>query len=502
MKSLLSFLLCLATTISFAQKAPLTGYAKQIKAFDAYVEQARQAWKVPGLAVAVVKDNQIIFTKGYGLKELGKPDPVDTQTLFSCASTTKAMTAVCMGILVDEGKIKWDDPVINYLSGFQLYDPFVTRELKVRDLFIHNSGVGNSDFLWAGMNISSDEVLQKMRFVKPSYSLRSSFVYQNVFYLAAGQVIEKASGKPWADFIRQRIFEPLKMTRTRPTREAAAGDPNQTSPHYLVNGKIEVIENTSADQIGPAGSVWSSIGDMGKWVLCMLDSSKYEGGRLLQAATFQELFKPQTLVPANQFYPTQQLTKPNWTTYGLGWFQHDYKGKKVNFHTGSLAGAIAIHGQMPEEQIGIYVFGNLDHAEVRHALMYKAFDLFALGGNRDWSAEFLKLYDGLREQGDKAEKDFKAKRVVNTRSSLPLEAYTGKYTDPLNGEIQVSISDNQLVFNVNNFVKATLEHWHYDTFYGPYEKAWYGNATAQFTLNTTGSVEKLEFDGLEFKKTP
>lgn len=498
MKNCFSLLLCFIAVSSFAQKAPLTGYAKQIKAFDAYVEQARQAWQVPGLAVAVVKDNQVVFTKGYGVKQLGNPDPVDTETLFTCASTTKAMTAVCMGILVDEGKVKWDDPVMQYLPDFQLYDPYATRELRIRDLFIHNSGVGNSDVLWAGMNISSEEVLYKMRFVKPSYSLRSSFIYQNIFYLAAGQVIEKLSGQPWEKFVRQRIFEPLKMTRTRPTRGAAADDPNQTSPHYLVNGNIQVIENTSADQIGPAGSVWSSIGDISKWVLCMLDSSKYEGGRLLQPATFQEMFKPQTLVPANQFYPTQQLTKPNWTTYGLGWFQHDYKGKKVNFHTGSLAGAIAIHGQMPEEKIGIYVFGNFDHAEVRHALMYKAFDLFALGGNRDWSAEFLKLYNGLQVKGEKAQKDFEAKRIINTRSSLPLEAYIGKYTDPLYGEVQVSALANQLVFNVNDFVKATLEHWHYDTFYGPYEKAWYGNATVRFTLSAAGKVEKLEFDGMEF----
>ncbi len=498
MKNRFSLLLCFIAVSSFAQKAPLTGYAKQIKAFDAYVEQARQAWQVPGLAVAVVKDNQVIFTKGYGVKQLGNPDPVDTETLFTCASTTKAMTAVCMGILVDEGKVKWDDPVMQYLPDFQLYDPYATRELRIRDLFIHNSGVGNSDVLWAGMNISSEEVLYKMRFVKPSYSLRSSFIYQNIFYLAAGQVIEKVSGQPWEKFVRQRIFEPLKMTRTRPTRGAAADDPNQTSPHYLVNGNIQVIENTSADQIGPAGSAWSSIGDISKWVLCMLDSSKYEGGRLLQPATFQEMFKPQTLVPANQFYPTQQLTKPNWTTYGLGWFQHDYKGKKVNFHTGSLAGAIAIHGQMPEEKIGIYVFGNFDHAEVRHALMYKAFDLFALGGNRDWSAEFLKLYNGLQVKGEKAQKDFEAKRIINTRSSLPLEAYIGKYTDPLYGEVQVSVLANQLVFNVNDFVKATLEHWHYDTFYGPYEKAWYGNATVRFTLSAAGKVEKLEFDGMEF----
>ncbi len=500
MKKLLTLFFGFAIAMGYAQKAPLLNYAKQIKAFDTYVEHARQEWKVPGLAVALVKDGRILFTKGYGVRELGQPEPVDTETLFTCASTTKAMTAVCMGMLVDEGKVKWDDPVVQYLPEFQLYDAYATRDLKIRDLFLHNSGVGNADFLWSGMNISSDEVIRKMRLVQPSYSLRGGFVYQNIFYLAAGQVIEKVSGQTWSDFVRQRIFKPLGMNRTRATRGEAANDPNQVKPHYLVKGVIQVIENTSADQIGPAGSVWSSIGDISKWVLCMLDSSKYEGGRLLQPATFREMFKPQTLVTSEQFYPTQTLTKPNWMTYGLGWFQHDYKGKKVNFHTGSLAGAIAIHGQIPEEQIGIYVFGNFDHAEVRHALMYKAFDLFALGGDRDWSADLLKLYSGIREKGERAQKDFEAKRNVNTRPSLALESYAGKYTDPLYGEVTITLSGDKLEFNINNFVKATLGHWHFDTFYGPYEKAWYGNAIARFTLTATGKVENLEFDGLTFKR--
>jgi CubicO group peptidase (beta-lactamase class C family) len=184
------------------------------------------------------------------------------------------------------------------------------------------------------------------------------------------------------------------MTRTYPHLQMV-NDANQSSEHYWVDGKIAVISRTNADAIGPAGSVWASVDDMSKWAICMLDSSKYAGGRLVKPATWAELFKPQVLVPADEFYPTAQLTKPNWTTYSLGWFQQDYKGKKVNFHTGSLAGETAINGQLPESKLGVYVFGNLDHAEVRHALMFKAFDVFALGGTRDWSTElqacFIKI---------------------------------------------------------------------------------------------------------------
>ena len=498
MKFRLLFVL-LVPLFAFGQKKSDPALAKKIQEFDTYVIKSQKEWEVPGLSIALVKDGQIIFTKGYGVRELGKPDAVNAQTIFACASTTKAMTAVCMGILVDEGKINWNDPVEKHLPEFRLYDPFVTREIKIRDLFTHNTGVGNADFLWSIMDITGDEVLDKMRWVAPSYSLRSSFIYQNIFYLAAGKIIEKVSGKSWNQYMNEKIFKPLSMTRTVPlTKEAT--DVNKTMPHDRIEGKITVIEHSSADEVGPAGSVWSSAEDIAKWVQCMLDSSKYSGGRLLTAKTWTEMFKPQVIVPASQFYPTMQLIKPNWTTYGLGWFQHDYKGKKINYHTGSLAGATAIHAQLPDEKLGIYVFGNLDHAEVRHAFVYKAFDLFALGGTRDWSTEFFKLYGNLRAEGEKKEKEFETKRASGTKPSLSLADYAGKYSDPLYGDVEITVTGNQLSININNFVKATLDHWHYDTFRGWFEKKWYGKAIASFTIGTDGKISKVNLEGMDFKK--
>jgi CubicO group peptidase (beta-lactamase class C family) len=481
-----------------AQKAD-PSLTKKIQEFDAYVTKAQKEWEVPGLSVTVVKDNQIIFTKGYGVRELGKPDPVNAQTLFACASTTKAMTAACMGMLVDEGKVSWDDAVEKYLPELQLYDPAATREIKIRDLFVHDTGVGNADFLWAMTDIPGDEVLKKMRWVKPSYSMRSSFIYQNIFYLAAGKVIEKVSGKLWHQYLAERIFAPLQMTHTVPLLKLAT-DANKTMPHDRIAEKITVIEHDSADEIGPAGSVWACAEDIGKWMQCMLDSSKYVGGRLLSAKTWTEMFRPQVIVPASEFYPTMRIIKPNWTTYGLGWFQHDYKGYKVNYHTGSLAGAVAIHAQLPDRKLGIYVFGNLDHAEVRHALVYKAFDHFALGGTTDWSADFLKLYSGIRSEQEKKKDEFVAKRVTNTKPSLAIENYVGRYTDPLYGEITVAALGNSLTFNINNFMKATFDHWHYDTFRGWYEKKWYGEGNATFSIGSDGLISKLNFEGMEFAK--
>lgn len=492
-QSLILLFICVSLAV-FAQ-AP----DKKVQEFDAYVQKAVKEWDVPGLAVVVVKNGNVLLSKGYGVRELGTNNAVDSKTLFACASTTKAMTATAMGILVDEGKVSWNDPVVKHLPEFQLYDPFVTREIKIRDLFVHDTGLGNADFLWGIMDISADQVLEKMRYVKPTYSLRSSFIYQNIFYLAAGKVIEKISGKPWSTFVRERIFQPLGMTRTFPLFSDVK-DANQTMPHYKVEGKITVIQHTSADEIGPAGSVWSCVDDMGKWMRVMIDSSKYSGGRLLKAATWNEMFKPQVIVPANQFYPTAALTKPNWTTYGLGWFQHDYKGKKINFHTGSLAGAVAINAQLPEEKLGVYVFGNYDHAEVRHALVYKTFDLFALGGTRDWSADFLKLYRNIEAGGEKQEKDFEAKRVANTKPSLALTDYTGTYTDPLYGTVVITLEGDQLVAEANKFVKAKFSHWHYDTFRGWYDKKWYGKANMSFVIGSDGNISSVSFDGIDFPR--
>lgn len=497
MKRILLIILVLGTITIQAQ----TPEAKLIKEFDAYVEKSRKQYQVPGLAITVVKDGKVLLKKGYGVRQLDKPEVVNDQTLFACASTTKAMTATCMAMLVDEGKISWDDAVIKHLPDFQLYDPYVTRDLKIRDLFTHNSGVGNTDFLWGVMDISSDEVLARMKQVQPTYSLRSSFIYQNIFYLYAGKVIEKVSGSPWEVFIKKRIFEPLGMTRTYPHLQMV-NDANQSSEHYWVDGKITVISRTNADAIGPAGSVWASVDDMSKWAICMLDSSKYAGGRLVKPATWVELFKPQVIVPADEFYPTAQLTKPNWTTYSLGWFQQDYKGKKVNFHTGSLAGETAINGQLPESKLGVYVFGNLDHAEVRHALMFKAFDVFALGGTRDWSSEFQMLYSKLGQQYEQKQKEQDLQRIPNTKPSLMLTEYAGKYASDLYGEVTVTADGTSLNLAINNVVNAKLDHWHYDTFSGWFDKRWWGKTKAQFKLNTAGRATTLEVEGMTFTRVP
>lgn len=479
-----------ATT--YAQKP--VSLEKKLEQFDGYVRQGMSDWQIPGMAVAVVKNSQVIFTKAYGVRTYGDATPVDIHTQFSIGSTTKAMTAVCMGMLVDEGKVRWDDPVIQHLPELKLYNPYTTASLRIRDLFTHNSGTGNTDFLWGNMSLTSKEIVKKMAEVEPVYPLRGGFIYQNIFYLIAGEVIEKVSGKPWSIFMEDRIFKPLQMRHTVPLL-SASDKSNLSSAHYLIEGKTEAIKRLSADNVGPAGSVYACIEDMSKWTQVMLDSSKLGNVRLLKAETWNELFKPQVMVPETQFYPTMSLIKPSWTTYGLGWFQHDYKGRKINYHTGSLPGEIAMHAQLPSEKIGIYFLGNLDHAELRHALVYKSFDLFALGGDRDWNKEFYNLYSKIKSEQDAASKKIMSERIPGTKTSLPINGFAGKFFNKQFGTLSIKMNGDELLADLNGVIQGTLEHFHFDTFKIVYHEKWMGSGLITFRLGASGQLYSVEAGG-------
>ena len=474
-----------------------------VDAFDKYAEAARVAWGVPGMSIAVVQDGKVLLSKGYGLRELGKNDKVDSSTLFGAMSTTKAMTAVAMGILVDEGKVKWDDKVIKHLPDFRVADPYVTNELKVRDLFTHNAGIGNADFLWGWTpELPTAEVARRMQFAPQAYSFRGGYTYQNIMYVVAGLVIEKASGMPWERFMTTRVFEPLRMKDTFPDLSLSRRYRNRSSAHFEIEKKIEIIPETSADSVAAAGAVWSTSDDIAKWVSFLLGNAAADGKTILKPATLAEMMKPHAIIPIEQFYPTTRLTKPHWTTYGLGWFQHDYRGQMVNMHTGSLAGRTAIVGLIPDKKFGIYIFGNIDHVELRHALMYKAFDMFAFGDNtRDWSTEAKALYDGLAAAGEKQEEAVKAMRANGTSPSLPLAAYAGRYSDRFYGSMDISLVNGSLNLRINSENGGRLEHWQHETFQITWSKRWWGKDLMSFQLDpVTGKVDSLTLGGAVLKR--
>ena len=459
-----------------------------LAAFDRYVAQGVKDWGVPGLAVAIVKDDSVVFAKGYGVRRLGGTDAVDAHTLFAIGSTTKAMTALSVLMLGDEGKVRLDEPVRTYLPTLQLYDPVMTRELMVRDLLTHHTGLPGADLLWSGGDYSTDEIIRRMRYLKPVGSFRTVYNYQNVQYAMAGEVIRVASGMTWADFVTRRIFEPLGMRETVPVLSMTVGRPNVSVPHMVINDTLQVIENRPVDPVAAAGSVWSSVTDMAKWMRFVLDSGRVSGRRLVSPAGYAEWLAPQIVVPPGSFYPTTRFTKSQRITYALGWFEQDYRGMEVKMHTGSIDGQIAIIGLVPEQRLGVYVLANRDHAELRHALLYRVLDLYNGGPQRDWSADLKALYDGMAEQGKQAEARFVQARKAGTRPSLDLAAYVGTYTDSLTGTLEVTMDGGRLRARMGKGFTGPLEHWHYDTFRATWDDRRAGQGVLTFSLDANGRV--------------
>ena len=472
-------------------------HAPDMKAFDEYVAKAARDWKVPGLAIAVVKDDSLVFAKGYGVIEQGKPAPVDEHTRFAIGSTTKAMTVVALAMLADEGKLSFDDRVIDHLPDFQLYDPYVTRELTIRDLLTHRTGLPGTDLLWIFDSYPASEVIRRVRYVKPGSSFRSRWEYQNVMYAVAGAIVEQASGMRWADFLRARIFTPLGMTETIPLVAELPGKPNVAIPHAEIDDSVRVVPVRTTDPVAPAGSVWSNVHDMSLWMRFVLDSGRVGSKRLIKPETFREIVAPEIRAPTDE-YPATQLASPRIFTYALGWFVEDYQGETVWMHTGSIDGMSAIIGLLPGRRAGVYVLANLDHAELRHALMYRVFDMYEGNPPRDWSAELHTLYGGLAKQASETRARRAGERAKNTHPSLPLQSYAGTYSDSTYGNVEITFTGGTLGFR---FVKGgvqPLEHLEYESFQAKARSPADPSPVVTFVLDGSGGVSGVRVFGLTF----
>lgn len=473
------------------------------KKLDAMIVQGMKDWKVPGMAAIVVKDGEVVFKKTYGVKNLETNDPVNENTLFNMASTTKAVVAIAMGMLVDDGKLNWDDKVIDHLPYFKLSDSYTTADARVKDLFTHNLGIGNADALWTIDSVSTYETIRKFQYAKKAYPLRGGFTYQNIMYAVAGELIASVSGKPWNEFVKERIFDPLEMNRTQAIANDIFKAGNYVTPYSddSEDGMVEVDYGFS-DQIGPAGMICSTANDISNYLTFLVNDGVYKSDTLVKPKTFKYLFEPHSFLGSNGTYPTNALTKPNWNTYGLGWFQQDYKGHKLDFHTGSLFGLVAIAGIMHDKDVAVYVFANLDHAELRHAILYKALDLYGFNDDsRDWHSEVFKLYEGFKKESIEKSKKKVAERVKNTTTSLPLESYVGTYSNDMLGSAKVSLKNKALQINFNDFITYDAEHWHYDTFITNKDPRFREKLMIRFELDADAKISQLDFMGEVFTKT-
>ena len=486
--------LCLLTPVMQAQT-----HAEQL---DAMIQKGIQDWEIPGLVATVVHDGEVVFEKAYGVTNLETKAAVDSNTLFNMGSTTKAVVSLALGILVDRGQLKWEDKVYNHLPEFQLSDPYIREEARVMDLLTHNLGIDEADLLWVIDSTSTEETLKRFGGAKKAFPIRGGFVYNNLMYAVAGEVIRAVSGKHWTDFVTDEIFLPLEMKNTVARASDMVNVPNRATPYVSVpeHGILKAPYDLS-DQIGAAGMIYTSLEDVTHYMLMLENGGTYKDKTLVSPETFAFLFEPHTLIPKGPFYPTQQLTKPHWRSYGLGWFQHDYRGQKLDFHTGSITGLIAIAGILHDKNTAVYVMANMDHAELRHAILYKALDLWAFDDDsRDWHTEVFDLYNGFKTQAAAQESELKSKRKTGTKTRLPLADYAGTYTHPMLGTAQIKTSGKGLELSFNNFAAFNLSHWHYDTFRSDIENRYLMELMVNFNFGTDGSVTKIEALGQSFQK--
>ncbi|MCB9090438.1 MAG: serine hydrolase [Calditrichae bacterium] len=483
---------------------PLTAQRVSLEALDAYIEQARQDWEIPGLAVSIIKNDSLIFAKGYGVKQLGQPGKVDAHTLFAVASNSKAFTATLLGMLVAQGKLNWDDPVIRHRRDFQMFDPYVTREITVRDLLTHRSGLPTfgGDHLWIGNDLSRDEIIRRIRYLEPTAPFRTTFQYQNLMFLVAGELIPAVAGIGWDEAMQQWILGPLGMTESNTTIRALASHPNVAMPHERVGGKIAPVAFDNLDNVAPAAALNANVLDMAQWMRFNLNEGSIDGQQLLDKDIMWEMHSLQMPEPLSR--RSADFQDRQFYGYGLGWSLSDYHGRKIISHGGGMSGMISLQTLVPSEKLGIMIMTNFAPNSPTRALAYRIIDSFLGAPERDWSQEYLEWGKQARERSKEREKALQDTRISGTRPSLGLPAYTGTYQDDLSGPATVRLEKGQLYFDYNLRHRGRLEHWHYDTFRVIWDNPIFDmpdKAFLTFYLDEDGNVEKLKvsfYDPLYF----
>ncbi len=470
---------------------------------DAFAERVRTAFDVPGISLAIVKDDKVVVTKGYGVRKLGAPEPVDAGTLFGIASNTKVFTATALGLLVEEGKIEWDAPVVRYLPWFQLSDPYVTREMTVRDLLVHRSGLGlgAGDLLWwPPSTYTRREVADRLRFLPLATSFRSAYAYDNVLYLVAGQVIEAVGGMSWEDFIRTRILARVGMTTSHPRFDTAVNGGNVATPHARIDERVRVIQPFASDNTNPAGGILSNATDMASWMRVLLRRGQLaDGSRLFSERTWRNLSTLVTPMP-NPDPPAELAPMASFVSgYALGLNVREYRGHLVLTHTGGLPGLVSRVLLVPDIGLGVSVLTNQESGEAFNALAYYVVDQYLGGTDIDWVAQYnIVRGRALAGVADAELKSAQARAAAST-PSLPLARYAGTYTDQWYGDIQIDEAGGKLSirFTKTPALTGTLEHWQHDTFVARWtDRELRADAFVTFALKPDGSIERARMEAV------
>ena len=478
---LASFFLLLIPALGRAQSS----LPKELKGLDEFVEMRMKEWNVPGIAIAVVRDSQVVLTKGYGWANVEEKQRVDAGTLFAIGSSSKAFTATGVMQLVDEDKVDLDEPVITYVPDFKLYNDELTKNLTVRDLLCHRSGLPRHDVAWYGSGSTREELIAKMAYLEPNAQLRETWQYQNFMFMAAGYLIEQVTGQSWEAYTQKHLFDPLQMSNSNFSVIDLQKTANRAWPYQEEEGEVKVMEYRNIDAIGPAGSINSNATEMANWLILQLNEGRFQGKQVISGTSLHETHKPQMVMPGDM--TTDEIF---YSSYGLGWMITSYRGHLRVEHGGNIDGFSASVCVMPRDGIGIVVLTNMNGTAltgvIRNYIVDKMLDLEV----HDWNTELLEQRNKAREASLLAtEEEEDLARVNGTAPSHAPADYVGLYRHPGYGQIEVRQKDDgSLEIGLNELGFSDLVHYHYDVF--KVESA-FGQLKFQFAYDLRGKISQL-----------
>jgi CubicO group peptidase (beta-lactamase class C family) len=494
----------LAISLAAACLIAIPALAAPPDRFDARVESLRKGAGAPGVSIAIVEAGRTTLARGYGIRKLGERARVDADTIFPTGSTGKAFTVAGLALLVDQGRIGWDDKVIEHMPWFRMYDPWVTREITVRDLLVHRSGLGlgAGDLLFIPRsNLSRKESVRRLAYLEPATSFRSGFAYDNVLYMVAGQLIEEVTGQTWEVYTAEHLFKPAGMKVSTSDSASQFATENRAHPHARLNGGIrgagdqELLDER--DELGansaPAGGLAISANDMSRWLAIQLAHGALpEGGRLFSEASAKEMWNPVVPQPLRELPPPLEAAQPEFQAYALGWVVRDYRGTKIVWHSGGVLGHITVVALIPGENVGFAIMVNSEDVGLLSGLMFELLDHYVGAPFSDWPEKWSTFYGERIAAGLESLASQQAE-PADVGPSLPLEGYADDYADPWYGRIEVRSSGDKLSIDFKSTprMSGALEHWQYDTFITRFEDRTIEPAYVTFSLDAEGSVERV-----------
>lgn len=475
---------------------------------DLYVSRALTNWRIPGVAVCIVKDNKIVLMKGYGIKELGLPNLVDVNSLFMIGSNTKAFTATALAMLQSSGKLSLDDKVTKYIPEFKLDNKLAGEQAIVRDLLCHRLGLQTfqGDFTFYNTNLSREEIIQKLGQIKAPYPFRTKWGYTNSAFLTAGQIIPKVTGRSWEAYVKENIFAPLGMSNTLALTAEMPKSINRTVPHTLNDGRLTAIPYCQIDGLAPAGAISSSVNDMSKWVMALLNDGKVGNRQVIPAAAIQATRQPQDIVGSIHHLNGED----NFELYGLGWFIQDYSGHRLVMHDGGVNGYLSSVTLSPQDHLGIIILTNTDQNLFFEALRWEILDAYFGQGYRNYSDAYLANYKARATADQTTDKKLRDSVLLNLRPALPAGNYTGKYTNSLYGSMTITQGENndlEIRFEHHPKMFAKLQPLGGNRYYVTFSDPTLGKAVFPFTVQNGRVIgvrvkvaDFVEYNPYDFKK--